>query len=665
MNPLRSLHKHRLAAALVLAGVALAGLPYAWIKGKPVFRSEGALYVSPRVLSNLDSNEEQELQSNSQYREFVQQQVRTVNRYDILASVLKQPVLEKYWRKPGETERRSIERLQAELDIVPVPDTYQVTVALEGGQAAGLAELVNAVMDEFTAVARKEMLWDADGRLEKLRQEQANLTAQIAGLMERKTQMSGQLGTTVFNDSMVNTYDKRLTAAVDALEEARRQRFAAEAAISGNAASGLSATALDKAMNDSGLTSLKSTLNQRKANLLSSIQGLSPQHAGRIAAEKEIREIDQTIAQATADLHAKMQTGLEDIQQARLEQARLLEQKIQKDVDQLKGQAEAYSRGYQTTLEIGDELARLQKRLTATEDRISFLSMESQSPGFVRVFSPARVPDLPFQGGRKKLFLMVLAAALALAVCTPVALDTLDPRIMTEKELEAGIAMPLSGVMTGSGASEGARRLAVMLHRHSEVLPTKAVVFTGVSAAGDSGAVALATACALQALGLRVLVLEARPGSRDLRYRGRQQKPGLAELLSGEADLTECILHGDGTIPDRVATGGTGDEDCLLPADAILNVLDAAAKKYDLILIDASHVTGSLAAEELVRLTGAVLLVTVAEHDTRAALKKAMTLLERLQPAAFGAVLSSATTGPIGNGQRKRIEDETPALLAA
>lgn len=671
MNPLASLRKHRLAAALVFGGVVLAGLPYAWIKGKSVFRAEGVLYVSPRVLRNLDSDQEQELQSNSQYREFVQQQVRTINRYDILASVLKQPAIAKLWRKPNETERHSIERLQTALDILPVADTYQVTVALEGEKAPGLAEVVNGVLNEFTAVAQREMLWDADGRMDKLRQEQANVSAEIAGLMERKTHMSGELGTTVFNDAMINTYDKRLSGALDALEEARRQRFAAEDALSGKAAPGLAASALDKAMNDSGLTSLKGTLNQRKAYLLTSIQGLSPQHAGRIAAEKEMKEIDDKIAQATAELHSSMQSNLHDIQQSRFEQAQLLEQQIQKDVDSLRGQAEAYSRGYQTTLEIGDEISRLQKRLDATEDRISFLSVESKSPGFVRVFSPARVPELPFQGGRKKLFLMVLAAALALAAVVPIALDTLDPRIMTERELEALLAMPVSGALTGAALVEGARRLAVVLHRHAEALPKNAVVFTGVSAHSDSTATALATGNALRALGLRPLVIEAKPaaaGSGDKRYRGRQERPGLAELLSGDASLEECILNGNAKYPDRIATGGNATVDCLLPADPILGILEDAARSYDVVLIDAAPVARSLASEEFVRLTGAVLLVAEAEKDTRAELKKTMTLLERLQPPAFGAVLSGSGAAPISHHQQTQAnwkENDTPSLLAA
>ena len=664
INPLRSLLKHRLIAALVFCGAVLIGLPVAWMKGRATYRAEGVLYVSPRFLRNLDSDEEQQLQSNSQYREFMQQQIRTVNRYDILASVLKQPAMSRVWKKTNESERRAIERLQRSLQVLPVADTYQVTVALEDERPEGIAELINAVMAEFTTVAQKEALWDADGRLEKLQQEKANLTAEIAGLIERKTGMSQQLGTTVFNEGVINSYDKRLSAGLEALEEARRQRFSAEAALSGQAAPGLAATAMDKALSDSGLTSLKATLNQRKAALLTSIQGLSPQHSGRIAAERELKEIESQIERATDQLHGRIQAGIQDIQQSRYEQARQLEQKIQKEVEQLRGQAEAYSRGYQTTLEIGEELSRLRKRLSATEDRINFLTLETKAPGSVRVFSPARVPETPFQGGRKRRFLMVLAAALLLAATAPVAVDALDPRIMTGKELEALLGMPLSSVLASSGAGEGARRLAVVLHRHAAQLPRKAVVVSGASPLGDSAAVALSAGSALCSLGLRALVIEARAGSTDNRYRNAH--PGMAELLAGRARWEECVIHGDCRMPDRIATGGTPEEECLLPADRIIPILADVTAHYDIVLIDAAPVTHSLATEELVRLTGAVLLVAEAERDTKIGVKAALTLLERLQPQAFGAVLNGAPLTALWTKKKmNRNHHEATSLLAA
>jgi len=162
--------------------------------------------------------------------------------------------------------------------------------------------------------------------------------------MERKTGMADQLGTTVFNDSIINSYDKRLASALDALEDARRQRFSAETALSGQATPGVAATTMDKAMSDAGLSSLQRALNQRKAALMTTIQGLSPQHSGRIAAEKEMKEIDARIEQLTTQANNRWQKGLKDINRSKYEQAKQLEARIQKEVDGLRGQTESFSR---------------------------------------------------------------------------------------------------------------------------------------------------------------------------------------------------------------------------------------------------------------------------------------------------------------------------------
>ncbi len=655
IDPLGSLRRHKLAAALVFLAIACLGMPYAWVKGKSMYRAEGALYVSPRFLNNLETSEEHLLQSNTQYREYMQQQIRTVTRFDILMAALRRPGMMKLWKRSNETERQAAERLRAAVQLASVPDTYQISVALEGDKAAGLSELVNGLMEEFSTIAHKELMWDSDGRLAKLNGEKANLEAEIAGLMERKSGMSDKLGTTVFNDSIVNSYDKRLASALDSLEDAKRQRFAAEAAMSGQAAPGVNASAMEKTMSDSGLASLRGALSQRKATLLTQMQGLAPQHAGRIAAEKELREIDNQIDQLTAQVQGRWQSGMQDINRSRYEQAKQLEARIQSEVDTLRGQTEAFSRGYQSTLEISDEIARLRRRLNATEDRISFLNLETNAPGFIRVFSPALTPELPFQGGRKKLFVMVLLAALLIAAVVPTGIDMLDSRIMTAKELEMLAGLPVCGAVAVSGAGPGeigVRRLAVILRRHLRNLPRKAVVLTGVSEAGDSAKVAFAAARELRSLGMRPLLLEARPGSGE-------DRPGLAELLAGEARIEDCIVPGMNGAPDSIPAGVALSEQDLLPVDNLLSILEAASG-YDMVLIDAAPVSHSLVTEELVRLSGAVLLVTAGAADTKKEFAAALSTLTRLQPEAFGTILN---TVPVVSKSRKARTSKAKQLV--
>ena len=173
IDPLASVWKHKWLALAVGFVVCLIGLPAAYYLGKPVYYTEAVIYISPRFLKNLESDTEQELQSNTQYREYVQQQVRTINRYDIVAKALERLGDNRFrwWQKKNETERRAIERLQQSLRVKPVSDTYQIVVGLEGPEAGGLAEIVNSVVDVFLETAKNEEFFASDARIDLLQDE--------------------------------------------------------------------------------------------------------------------------------------------------------------------------------------------------------------------------------------------------------------------------------------------------------------------------------------------------------------------------------------------------------------------------------------------------------------------------------------------------------------
>lgn len=102
IDPLRSIRKHGALALGIFVVIAALGLPVAWIKGTPKYEATAVLYVSPRFIANLQDDKEFEMQSNSQYREYVQQNVRTINRYDIIESVINSlGTHQNYWVKKG------------------------------------------------------------------------------------------------------------------------------------------------------------------------------------------------------------------------------------------------------------------------------------------------------------------------------------------------------------------------------------------------------------------------------------------------------------------------------------------------------------------------------------------------------------------------------------
>ena len=657
INPVESLRQHYRLSLCIALGVIALGVPAAWWKGRPTFRTEGVLFVSPRFLRNLDTDPEHELQSNSQYREFVQQQVRTINRFDIVANALPQGSPEAaIWTLGKETPRRATDRLRAALQISPVPDTYQITVALEGEKAAGLAEIINKVMESYVRTAHRELLYDSDSRLRNLEEEKQEVQAGIDRMINERATLAQELGTTVFSGSLVNSFDKQLGGTVDALAEARRQRFVAEAAA--GASDATKATALQSAMNDAGLIGFKAALNTRKAELITSIRGLGPQHAARIAAEKEIRAIDTELEAVTTSLQSKLAGNLDTIQRSRQAQATAVEQKLTQETQSVRKQTESYYRGYQRSLEVGEELDRLRKRLNAIEVRVSYLRLENKAPGFVRVFAPAMTPEFPISGGRTKLGAFVLLAALALALIVPLGIDYMDPRLRAPDELQVHLGLPITGWVPLGRDADPAQvlRAAVSIRRQLHMLKHRAIVVSALGHGGGSTTITLALGTALNRLGVRTLVVEANALTPDVRYQGHPSSAGLIDWLAGRTGAQPPIAPATADLPARIATGA-GVCDDLLPVERLLNLLDTQCDKWDLVLIDAAPLPVNLATEELVRVFGASLLIVDAEKDNKSNVTAALDKLDILAPSAFGAILNKVP--------RKKPSNDTPTVLAA
>lgn len=356
----------------------------------------------------------------------------------------------------------------------------------------------------------------------------------------------------------------------------------------------------------------------------------------------------------TQALRERLAGNLEAIRRAKLGEAEKLERQFREDNAKVRAQAEDYSRAYQESLEIGAEVERHRKRLTAIEDRISYLKMESQAPGWVRVFSPAMKPDLPFQGGRKKLLIMVIGAGLFLGLALPIGIDFMDPRVRVGRELEFQVGLPVTACLPQSDANpvyldhEAMVRASVTIRRYLPEMRFQSLVVTALGHGGGSTSFTLALAVAMNRLGVKTLVLEANPQTPDARYlptgcSTNQKSAGLIQWLDGDVEFQNCLRPAEGELPDRLATG-SGIVENLLPVERILG--EIAMLPYDLVLIDASPVKSSIATEELIRVIGSVVVVADAQKDNKADVKACMNHMERLAPEAFGAVLNKIVPSP-------------------
>ncbi len=218
-----SVRRHLVAGLLAGLLTVLAGAPLAWLKGSPKYSATAVVFVSPRFLANLQDSKEHDLQSDSQYRQYVQQNVRTINRFDIVVDALKKlGPNQSWWVKKPESLDHAAERLQGALDVSAIPDTYQIAVSLSGDKPVGIAEVVNSVVNTFLEKAKVEEFYASDERIRNLMADRARVEEEIAAKQEQRLALSEELGVSTFTNNFVNPYDQ--------LRSAQRKRWPLPAA---------------------------------------------------------------------------------------------------------------------------------------------------------------------------------------------------------------------------------------------------------------------------------------------------------------------------------------------------------------------------------------------------------------------------------------------------
>lgn len=653
VNLAGTLRKHRLLTLFVAVVVIAAGVPAAWLLGAPKYSATFVIYVSPRFLSNLGEGGEQKFESATQYRDYVQQNVRTINRFDIVLEALKRiGPLRSVWMKPQETLERAATRLQGALVVEQVPDTYQITATLESPNREGLAELVNAIAAVYLERAKSEEFYASDQRVDSLVQDRTRVQAEIEAEQAKRVELAQELGVSSFTDNYLNPYDRLLVAAKEAEAEARKDAIQAEAQLAAfddtqraGGTDALNAYALDQASKDPTLASLMTNLNSRRAQILASLSGLSPEHPGRRAADRELAEIEkerQFAYQRLVDSFSKM---MMDQRRADSFKADRAEQRLTDEVRHQESQAASFTRAYQEGIQLGADIDRARKRYDSIEQRLEFFSMEKGAPGYVRLFSAARAPDLPVKGGRKKLFGIFVLIGFAMALVVPVGVDFFDPRIHSPADTEGILGFPLIGwLMEKKQAGpefsrEQILRLANRIAQDQQSNGSRIFAFTSVKAGGGTSSSVLETAAALGRLGVPALAVEANAYRADPRYR-RPDSRGLTVLLTANQSLESELVPGDDEMPDRVPVGDIRDEKNLPDIQNLLEVLRQATLAYRVVLVDIPPILVSVDAEFIAGSADVVVLVIEAESVTRAELIRSARSLERIKVPAVSALLN-------------------------
>jgi uncharacterized protein involved in exopolysaccharide biosynthesis len=633
-----SVRRHWGICLSVLVVLLAVGALVLWKKAKPDYEAHSIVYISPKFPKILATDSEVELP----YDSYVQDQIQTVVRYDIVAdAIAKLPSSVRH--RTGPATPTEIQDMQKKLEVERKGSSYQMSITLHAPSPAGLADIVNTVTDTYVEKAKNEEFYGLDERLNTLNQEKDRLQKQIDQNMAEQASLMQQLGVAMVpspEHNETNPYDSTLDKLRDQLATARMQRQEAEAALSayrGNEANGASnseSAADDAASADSSTTSMRNTLNARRATLMEEMSGLQPNHPIYQKDKQDLATIDNMMN----DLKHKAGERQEDKLKRAVAQARMLELQLTQELNSKTSQATSVAPKFQKATELGPEIGSLQKAYDAINDRIRDLELESSSPGSIHMSTKAIDPIGPEKNRFLLYLLVVLVFSLAGAAGAAVLVDLLDSRIYTPLDVEKVVGFHPLGVLLDDNefqpeiTGEYYFRLAAGIDHAVRSTGARTFLFTSPAHGSGTSSVVAKLSDKLRSLDLRTRVIIASSEEMNGPVSEPIQRP---ELLLKDRNKTDEIQTSPVTplaVPRKTQESSN--------SGSMARTVHHVGEQYDVVLIDASPLPISANTEYLARVADATVLVVKSSATTRQELDRAARLLDRLEVSGVAVVLN-------------------------
>ena len=642
INVLRSIKIHAITASLI--AIVTFGLGLAVVlRHKPTYSATAIIYVSPNFPKTLTDDREQQYQ----YETYIQEEIHTVTRYDVIADAIKS-MPAGTWRFPGETEQSAVGRLQGSLDIERIGATYQVAITLMGGRPNNLAEIVNAVANTYIEKAKDEEFYGRDQRLDTLRQERMRIQTELDSLLQEQAQIARSLGVAIVNGEGSDPFDGQLNKMRADLATAHEQRIQAEAQLSSLESgdpsapnSALSAAADEIIASDPQLNALKTSLGQKRSDLLGTLAGLTPNNPLRKQTEEQLAETEAALQKMQMSLRTKAAARLEGKLHAEVNRAATVESRILHDLQEQTTSATSATPKFQRSEEIKADIARLQTRYNVIDERIGNLELESNSPGSVHVFQPAR-PPLGAQPSKANKFLLILfPVSILLGVIAAVVFDLLDPHLYTGGDVEAVMGFAPVGVLfddrevTQLVYDECALRMAAGIDHAAHSAGVRTFVVTAVTSGAGTTSIVGQLGSTLAKLGRKTLTIDASGNSNPVAYATvNLTDPARGSDFAGEKSSPGTELQ------STVVTQPLSSKVTPLSTSFMAKAFQELTNEYDIVLIDAAPVLTSAETEYLARFADVTILVGESSRTKKTDLKRAARLLERLNVSGVAVIIN-------------------------
>ena len=621
---LRSLKMHPRLAIGVAAVVCLV-LVFLGLRQVRIYSAQSVVYVEPIIPGSYNEAGQPGFDQ-FRYASYVDQQMQTVVRPDILMAALK-TLPPNTWRQAGESQQSAVMRLQKALVVERQLTSYQITIKLLTTDPETSANIVNAVTDAYLQGGRRDEITQASGRERLLGEERQRITQELDRDRKEEVALGTNLGVANPNTVGENPFDITLANLRLQLATARQAHDIAAAqlsSVSGDqpaSKSGLTAAADESINADQGLSSMKSSVNARRVVLESQMANMTPNNPTYKQDQDEIADLDRRLDALTRQERSRAEVRIQDKLRTELQRTATVEGQLNAQLAQATAQATGAGPKLQRASELATDIQRLTAQYSTVDETLRGLELQTNGPGMEHLALAAPVPASPEPNKRQVFLLGALPVGLLFGLIAAVIARASDRRVYLGADLEQAIGfapiavLPAREDVPSRVIDEYVLRLAAGVEGAYRTAGARSFVVTSVSATSDQGALLKSLAQQLEEMRLRVQVFRA------------------AELLTPSDESAQYLA------------AGTQDANGLTPwgtpaGEGIATAkLDRMKAEYDITLIDAAPLLHSAATEYAARCADAIVLVAESGVTLSTEITEAAALLSRLRVTGVAAVL--------------------------
>jgi succinoglycan biosynthesis transport protein ExoP len=633
LNLLRALQLHkRLAMGFAVAGLLLAAA-YA-IMLWPVYTAKSQIYVQPVQPKVMTGSSDQNVSINAAaYDAYIQQQVQGASSPAVLMNALRK-LKPGTWQQVNESEPVAAERLGRSVEAVRVGTSYEVAITARANNPGLAAEIANAVADSIAEKASGEGNAGDAQRIEVLRDERERIQNELKSDYAEQDDLNKQLGMAsvgtappdMIDDQIARTREELIKAQTD--HDQAQAKFSAMKAGQGASSAAIDADAEELINADAGLSSMKTSLNQRRAVLITQMANLTPQNPGYKLAADELAKINTSLNAMMVDLRSSAAARIQQKLRTDLERTARVEDQLNGQLRQLAHAAAGATPKLQRVNDLATDIVRLRNRFSAVDEQLHNLMLEDSAPGAVHVSVAAVAPLHPSLGKILKGALPLALGGIIFGLLCAIVANKFDPRVYIAADVEdvLGFApmavLPDFNEVSEGVAAEHVLRLAAAIDHAGRKTDLQTCIFTGASANTGVTTVAMRVKEILALIGRPAILVDSAGNA----YREQLER---------------------------------GDSKAQAKPPAARNELSSET----LVLVDTAPLMLSAETEFLARSVDCAIVVIESGVTTKAQLLAVLNALQRLEVSAVGFVLNKVGSVKADTAFRHSLRDMEKHLL--